>query len=410
VRWNSSPAAPPDFYKYRDRNRSFDQVEAYYTRAANITGGREPERVQTLLVSPGLFDALGTQMALGRGFVRQDEQWGSHRVLVLTTGFWERRFGADPSVVGTAITLNGEPYVIAGVLPRSFSFLGAEAQIFVPMAFEAGDNLNTHNNHFLRMIGRLKTGVSRQQANTDLNGILKAIVADEGVNQGMVMDVVPLRDVVVGRDVRRALIVLLAAVGFVLLITCANLTNLLLSRAAARQREIAVRLALGASRRRLVAQFLVESLLFSVLGGTLGLAIAYWSADALNLVSQRVLPRAGAIRLDLSVLMFSLAIYDKITPGDLTGGAHVAGTGTMDQTGAVGPIGGIQQKIAAARDAGAELFLVPADNCAEALGGNYDPDKMRLVKVSTMEQALGDVQAWVKNPDDMRSRAAIRSV
>jgi putative ABC transport system permease protein len=308
VRWTSSYAAPPDFYKYRDRNRSFDQVEAYFTRPANITGGREPERVQTLVVSPGLFDALGAQMALGRGFVRQDEQWGSHRVLVLTTGLWERRFGADPAVVGTAITLNGEPYVIVGVLPRSFSFLGAEAQIFVPMAFEAGDNLNTHNNYFLRMIGRLKTGVTRQQANADLNGILKAIVADEGVNQGMVMDVIPLRNVVVGRDVRRALIVLLAAVGFVLLITCANLANLLLSRAAARQREIAVRLALGASRRRLMAQFLAESLLFSLFGAALGLAIAYWSADGLNLVSQRVMPRVGAIQVDLSVLMFSLAM------------------------------------------------------------------------------------------------------
>jgi putative ABC transport system permease protein len=308
VRWEVSRTAPPDFYRYRERSRSFDHVEAFYTRATNMTGGREPERVLALVVSPGLFDALGTRMTLGRGFVRQDEQWGSHRVLVLTTGLWERRFGADPSVVGRAIVLDGESFVIVGVLPRSFSFLGAEAQIFVPMAFEAGDNMNTHNNYFLRMIGRLAPGVTRQQATADLNGILQSIVAEQGVNQGMAMDVIPLRNVVVGRDVRRALIVLLAAVGFVLLITCANLANLLLSRAAARQREIGVRLALGASRRRLVSQFLVESVLFSLIGAGMGLAIAYWSADALNQVSQRVLPRAGAIQVDLAVLMFSLAI------------------------------------------------------------------------------------------------------
>src|SRR4029450_4954276 len=308
ARGSSSRAGARDFYKYRDTNRSFDHLEAFYNRAANITGGREPERVQTLVVSPGLFDALGTQTAQGRGFVKQDEQWGSHRVLVLTTGLWERRFGADPNVVGTSIVLNGEPFVVVGVLPRSFSFLGGDAQVFVPMSFEPGDNLNTHNNHFLRMIGCLKTGVTRQQAIADLNGILQSIVAEQGVNKGMVMDVIPLRNVIVGRDVRRALVVLLAAVGFVLLITCANLANLLLSRAAARQREIAVRLALGASRRRLLGQFLVESLLFSLFGAAMGLAIAYWSANALNLVSQRVLPRAGAIHIDLTVLMFSLVI------------------------------------------------------------------------------------------------------
>src|SRR5687768_630011 len=151
VRWRPATAAPPDFYRYRERTRSLDRVEAYYSRPSNLTGGREPERLPTLLVSSGLFDALGTQMALGRGFVRQDEQWGSHRVAVLTGGLWARRLGANPGAVGGTIALNGESFEIVGVLPSTFSFLGMDAQIFIPMSFEPGDNLDTHNNYFLRM-------------------------------------------------------------------------------------------------------------------------------------------------------------------------------------------------------------------------------------------------------------------
>ena len=308
VRWQPTVTSPPDFYRYRERNRSFEHVEAYYTRSSNLTGDREPERVPTLIVSPGTFDALGTQMTVGRGFVARDEQWGSHRVVLLSSGLWERRFGSDPAVVGRTVRLNGEAFEIVGVLPASFSFLGIDAQIVVPLSFEPGDNANTHNNYFLRMIGRLKSGVTRQQAGADLNAILRGIVSEQGVNQGMAIDVVPLRDVVVGREVRRALVVLLGAVGFVLLITCANLANLFLSRAAARQREIAVRLALGASRARLVRQFVVESLLFSMTGAAVALAITVLSTDALNLISQRVLPRTGSIRVDGWVLSFSLAV------------------------------------------------------------------------------------------------------
>ncbi len=303
-----SLTAPPDFYAYRAQNRTLDHLEAFYFRFVNLTDGRDAERISTLIVSAGLFTALGTEPERGRGFVSQEEQWGSHRVVILTDGLWQRRFGGDPRVLGQPITLNGEPYEIVGILPPGFSFMGFDAQLFVPMAFASGDNMNSHSNNFLRMIGRLKPGFSRAQASGDLNAILNGIIAEQSVNQGTAIDVLPLRDLVVGSDVRRAMFVLLGAVACVLLITCANLANLLLARAAVRQREIAVRVALGASRARLIRQFLVESVLVASVGGAVALGIAYLSADALNLVSQRVLPRADDIRVDPAVLLFTIAV------------------------------------------------------------------------------------------------------
>jgi len=299
--------SPPDFYTYREKNRTLDHLEAFYTRPYNLTGGREPERVPTLIVSAGFFRALGADPVLGRGFTSREEQWGSHRVAILSDGLWQRRFAADPAILGQRILLNGEPFEVVGVLPRTFSFLAMDAELVVPMSFEAGDNMNSHSNYFLSMIGRLKPPVTREQASSDLNQLSEAIIAEQSVNQGTVIDVTPLRDVLV-RDVRRAVLVMLAAVAFVLLISCANLANLLLARASVRQREIAVRLAIGATRARLCRQFLIESLVLSGAGGVLGLGLAYVSADALNLLSQRVLPRAEDIRLDPVVLTFTFGI------------------------------------------------------------------------------------------------------
>ncbi len=207
-----SLTAPPDFYAYRAQNRTLDHLEAFYFRFFNLTDGREAERISTLIVSAGLFTALGTEPERGRGFVSQEEQWGSHRVVILTDGLWQRRFGGDPRVLGQPITLNGEPYEIVGILPPGFSFMGFDVQLFVPMSFASGDNMNSHSNNFLRMIGRLKPGVSRQQASGDLNAILNGIIAEQSVNQGTAIEVVPLRDLVVGSDVRRAMFVLLGAV------------------------------------------------------------------------------------------------------------------------------------------------------------------------------------------------------
>src|SRR5262245_11486461 len=304
---STAMTSPPDFYAYRATNRTLDHLEAFYVRPFNVTGGADPERVSTLIVSPGLFSALGIRPSLGRGFVAGDEQWGSHRVAILSEGLWRRRFGADPRIVGERLTVNGEPYVVAGVLPSTFSFFGLDTQMFVPMAFAPDDNLNSHSNYFLRMIGRLKRGVTRAQAAADLNALSEAIIAEQHVNAGTALAVVPLRHALV-RDVPHAVLVLLGAVVFVLLIACANLANLLLARAAVRRREVAVRLAIGATRVRLLRQFLTESVLLAFTGGAAGLALAYLSVDALNLLSQRVLPRSQDVRVDPVVLAFTLGV------------------------------------------------------------------------------------------------------
>jgi predicted permease len=297
--------APPDFYTYRTRNQTFDFLEAYYEGPANLTGAQGPDRVGALIVSAGFLDTLGVPPALGRGFVMGDEQWGSHRVVLLSDGLWKSRFGSDAALIGRRITINNEPYVVAGVMPPAFTFLDTAAEVIVPMAFEPGDNMNTHNNYFLTMIGRLKAEVTATTASADLNRISADIAVEHPITKGTSIRVSPLRDVLV-QNVRRPVLVLLGAVAFVLLIACANLANLLLARGAVRQREIALRTAIGASRGRLLRQLLTESLVLATVGALAGLALAYFSIDALNVLSQNVLPRAEDIRIDRAVLAFTL--------------------------------------------------------------------------------------------------------
>src|SRR4029453_17265708 len=265
-------------------NRSFESFDAFYGRSGNLTGGVEAERVTIQIVSSGFFVNLGVQPAIGRAFTPNDEQWGSHQVAVISDGLWKRRFGQDAASVGQSMLLSGQPHTIVGVLPPAFAFLNADTQLFVPMSFAPGDNMNSHNNYFLRMIGRLTPGLSAAQASTDLNAISDAIIKEESVNRGTAISVTPLQDALVG-PVRTPVLVLLGAVGFVLLICCANLANLLLARGLARQREVAVRIAIGASRQQLVGQFLVESVLLSLIGGALAIGMALASTRGINLIS-----------------------------------------------------------------------------------------------------------------------------
>ena len=184
--------AAPDFYAFRERTSTVDFLDAYYSGAFNLTGGPEAERLQGLIVSSGFFASLGTPPALGRGFIAADEQWGSHRVVVLTDDLWKRRFGANPAIVGQTIMLNTQSYTVIGVLAPSFSFLGRSLQVFVPMSFAPGDNMNSHNNYFLSMFGRLKPDVTPATASGDFARVAEQVIREKPLNAGMSIGISPL--------------------------------------------------------------------------------------------------------------------------------------------------------------------------------------------------------------------------
>ena len=299
--------APPDFYAYRDRTRSFRSFAAFHSRALDLTGGGEPERIRVLTVSADFLPALGVAPALGRGLQPSDEQWGAHRVAVLTDPLWRRRYGGDAGVLGRQVVLDGEPYVVGGVLPPGFSFVGMDAQALVPLAFAPGDNMNTRNNYFLTMLARVRDGVGVKEAAADVDRVSRQLAAEHVENRGRGARLQSLHEEVAA-PARRAVVVLFGAVVFVLLVACADLANLLMARAAARRREIALRIAIGASRRRVLGQLLTESVVLSVCGSVLALALASASLRVLNSLGQDVLPRAEDIRIDAVVLAYTALV------------------------------------------------------------------------------------------------------
>ncbi len=308
--------SPANFLDWREQSTRVEQLTAARMWSPTLTGQETPYAFRGLLASAGMFDLIGARAALGRTFNEQEHGVaGEHRVAVLSHGAWQRLFAGDHGVLGQSIRLDGEAHTVLGVMPAGFEFppFWADAtEVWAPLVFDAeGATSNDSANRgarYLRIFGRLAAGAGIEQAREEAREIGRRLAADfPDDNEGSGLDLEPLHEPVVS-DVRPALIVLLATVTFVLLIACANVANLLLARGAARRREVAVRVALGAGRGRLLRQFLVESLLLASLGGAAGIVLAWAGVRLLTRLAPADLPRLDAIGIDPRVILFTIGL------------------------------------------------------------------------------------------------------
>jgi putative ABC transport system permease protein len=305
---NRASVSPADFVDYRAQNTVFEEFAASLSVPfpVNLTGAGEPERLTGSLVTANYFRAFGVVPARGRVFGAEEERAGPEPVIVLSDGLWKRRFGGDPSIVGKTLTLDGKAVTVVGIAPPEFQY-PAGTELWVPLDFDTPE-MKARSAHFFRPIGLLKPGVSIEQARAETD-LIAGRLAEQypESNERWSLNLVPLQEQVVG-GVRTSLWVLLGAVGFVLLIACANVSNLMLARAAARSRELALRTALGASRWRVARQQLTENVLLSLAGGALGLLLAAWGVDMLAALGAGDIPRSREIGVDGRVLAFTVAL------------------------------------------------------------------------------------------------------
>jgi putative ABC transport system permease protein len=295
----------PNYLDWRDQSTSYAHVAGFSPTAFTMTGGGEPERLRGARVTANFFDVMQTPPAIGRAFTEHHETPGQDGVVLLSHGLWQRRFGGAPDVVGRTMLLSGRAYEIVGVTPPTLRY-PEDVELWAPLA-PSEQLRDARGSFWLPVIGRLKPGVSVQQAQTEMNGIAQRLEEEYPGNRGYGINVVPLQQQLVG-DVERGLVVLLGAVAFVLLIACANLTNLMLGRTAARRKELAIRSALGAARGRLVRQIVTETFVLALVGALVGVVLAYWTTGFFLAVAGESIPRQDAITMDARVLGFALVL------------------------------------------------------------------------------------------------------
>ena len=315
------PVSVPEYLDYEKELRSYDGIAAFNFANFNLTGGDTPERVQGAVVTPSLFPVLGVQPIKGRVFNQDEMGEGKDGVVVVSERLWRRRFNSDPQLVGQQVPINGRSFTVIGIMPASFEFplplfgvqggtFAERADLWKPVAFSP-DDLQNRGSRSYGVIGRLKPGVTLKQAQAELDTVIAGWLPRFPTNYEAATkfgaSLYAIHDLVVG-PMRGALWILLGAVGVVLLIACANLTTMLLARAGARERETAIRLALGAGRTQLIRQMLSESLLLAVVGAVAGVLLAIWGLDLLRSIGAQTVPRIAEVSLDLRVLLATLGV------------------------------------------------------------------------------------------------------
>ena len=298
-----------NFLDWRAQVDAFDEIAALTYSNVNLTGVAEPERIQGAVVTTNLFSTLGVQPAIGHAFVAEDEKPDSQRTVIVSHGLWQHRFGSDPEFIGKTLTLNGNPVVVVGIMPPAFDLefpITRQVDMWMPMRIAASNS--DRQSHYLYVLGRLKRGVTLEQAQAGMNVLASQLQQQyPKTNSGRGANIVSLHQQLVGK-VQPYLRLLFAAVGFVLLIACANVASLMLARVTARHKEVAIRMAIGASRWRVVRQLLIESILLSSVSGLAGLLIAYWGTDLLVAMAPTEVPRLGEVGLRTPVFVWTLAV------------------------------------------------------------------------------------------------------
>src|SRR6185369_1697347 len=294
----------PVLEDWKNQNTVFAGISAYQGASFNLEGGDAPQRISGLKVGANYFDILGMKPELGRGFLTGEDVAGRDRVVILSDQLWRRNFGADPAIINQTIAVNGQKYTVVGVMPAAMSSLYRTVQMWSPLVFTESERIAREDHKFL-VIGRLKSGITLAQARDQMNVIAQRLEAQYKNGRGIRL--MQIEELWVA-GVRSTLLMMMVAVGFVLLIACTNVANLLLARASVRRREISIRVALGAGRGRLIQQFLTEGLLLSLIGGALGIALAWWTMSVLGKLAFPFLPRSQEIRIDGRVLLFTLAV------------------------------------------------------------------------------------------------------
>ncbi len=318
-RTGQDPFSIPDFVSYKEQNSVFEDMAFFTNNDFNISTGDEPERVKGLITSTNFFKVLRATPAHGRLFQPDEEQATGGRIVVISDGLWKRRFGSDMNLLNQPLRLEGESFTIIGIMPPGFQSPRPGDELWIPMSSDGDDtvrmpaqaskeDLENRAGRFLEGIARLKPGASVSLARSDLQAISGRLQEQfPKENEGSVAYIVPLREFVVGK-VERPLLIMLAAVGLVLLIACANVANLFLARATAREKEMAIRSALGATRGRIIRQLLTESILLGLIGGVVGILLALGGIRLLHAINPPNIPRLDEVGLDIRVLAFTLLI------------------------------------------------------------------------------------------------------